>query len=313
MCYNLYMKIKFALATLFVLAVSTNAYASVAQYNNKLNVTWDASSMSSNSLLTLSVWYGCGLVSCKSNEQKVVREVFAKDGSASILLNPPTFHEGDDVWFNLYDKSFNLLATSPHFKISSVMPTFGFISSLFLDGFKSSSSTTKATSTTNVFPLKARCTVRSTDASAQHWSFTSGSEGGVAPYKYTWTLGSSEFDNLSTVSVDEAHQVGIKVVDGMGSMATSTCSDITPSTFTQNTESCLNLNTFLGLGSRGNDVTLLQKFLINQGFLKTEASGYFGQATYGALKAFQSANAIDLTGSAGPITRSRINKLSCTH
>lgn len=305
------MKIKFALATLFVLAVSTNAYASVAQYNNKLNVTWDASSMSSNSLLTLSVWYGCGLVSCKSNEQKVVREVFAKDGSVFILLNPPTFHEGDDVWFNLYDKSFNLLATSPHFKISSVMPTFGFMSSLFLDGFKSSSSTTKATSTTNVFPLKARCTVRSTDASAQHWSFTSGSEGGVAPYKYIWTLGSSEFDNLSTVSVDEAHQVGIKVVDGMGSVATSTCRDTTPSTFTQSTYSCIDLVNNLKKGNSGAPVIELQRFLKAKGYFDGEVSGYFGPLTSLSVAQFQKLNNVESTGFVGPLTRAKIKSLTC--
>ena len=291
------------------------ALAGVVEYGNKLNIKWDGASISGNPLITLTVWYGCESSPCKSNEQRVVREVFAKDNNVTISIGSPIFHISNDAWFNLYDSSHNLLASSMHFKISNTKPASMFMDTVILDQLKSGSSSTTTNSVANpkTFPLKARCEVKSTGSPTPHFSFTSGSEGGVAPYKYTWTLGSSEFDNLSTVSVDEAHQVGIKVVDGMGSVATSTCSDITPSTFTQNTESCLNLNMFLGLGSRGNDVTLLQKFLINQGFLKTEASGYFGQATYGALKAFQSANAIDLTGSAGPITRSRINKLSCTH
>ena len=57
----------------------------------------------------------------------------------------------------------------------------------------------------------------------------------------------------------------------------------------------------------GTDVTVLQKYLINIGILKTKANGYFGPATVAAIKTFQKQNNISVTGALGPITRALIN------
>jgi hypothetical protein len=53
----------------------------------------------------------------------------------------------------------------------------------------------------------------------------------------------------------------------------------------------------------GADVTILQTILINMGFLKTEATGYFGIATQKAVKEFQKSAGLPPTGFVGPLTR----------
>jgi hypothetical protein len=66
----------------------------------------------------------------------------------------------------------------------------------------------------------------------------------------------------------------------------------------------------------GNEVTRLQRFLVDQGFMHPmyiEATGTnsIGPKTEAAIKAFQSANGIDPTGTVGPITRAKINARIC--
>lgn len=56
------------------------------------------------------------------------------------------------------------------------------------------------------------------------------------------------------------------------------------------------------------DVTELQKVLIAHGYLKIAApTGYFGPATLAAVKQYQSANSISMTGFVGPLTRAALN------
>lgn len=55
------------------------------------------------------------------------------------------------------------------------------------------------------------------------------------------------------------------------------------------------------------DVTELQKILIAKGFLKTRATGVYGQATRVAVTAYQKANGIAQTGAVGPKTRDALN------
>lgn len=63
----------------------------------------------------------------------------------------------------------------------------------------------------------------------------------------------------------------------------------------------------LKYGSKGQEVTELQEFLIDKGFLKTEASGNFYSLTKTAVIAYQSSVEIPTTGFVGPITRGKIN------
>ena len=82
----------------------------------------------------------------------------------------------------------------------------------------------------------------------------------------------------------------------------------TPTTPQTTTPASKNTTTYtrdLFLGSRGSDVTQLQNFLIQQGYLESGfATGYFGQLTQSALIKFQQAkNIIPALGYFGPRTR----------
>ncbi len=56
------------------------------------------------------------------------------------------------------------------------------------------------------------------------------------------------------------------------------------------------------------DVTQLQTFLKSEGFLKAEATGYFGGQTLAAVKKYQKLNNIPATGFVGPLTRAQLHK-----
>ncbi len=58
-------------------------------------------------------------------------------------------------------------------------------------------------------------------------------------------------------------------------------------------------------------VSLLQKVLNEKGYLNSTPTGYFGLLTLSAVKKFQIANGISGTGYVGPLTRTKIAKLSC--
>jgi len=65
----------------------------------------------------------------------------------------------------------------------------------------------------------------------------------------------------------------------------------------------------LAVGSRGEDVTALQKVLKTLGFFNEEATGYFGKITRAAVIAFQTSNNLEPVGNVGPKTRALVNAL----
>ena len=68
----------------------------------------------------------------------------------------------------------------------------------------------------------------------------------------------------------------------------------------------------LSLGSKGDDVTLLQTFLEDKGFLKMPqgtAKGYFGVGTRKALQEYQKSVGLTPVGALGPATRQNLNSL----
>lgn len=71
--------------------------------------------------------------------------------------------------------------------------------------------------------------------------------------------------------------------------------------------SSIHLTQYLVLGSTGEQVTILQQYLHNHGYLSINPTGYFGTATVNAVKAFQKAHNISQTGTVGPLTRAAIN------
>jgi hypothetical protein len=76
---------------------------------------------------------------------------------------------------------------------------------------------------------------------------------------------------------------------------------------------CINLASNLKQGNRNADVTILQNFLKEKGYLNVSATGFFGGQTLKAVKNFQKDNNINSTGLVGPLTRDFINKLTCVN
>ncbi len=78
---------------------------------------------------------------------------------------------------------------------------------------------------------------------------------------------------------------------------------------------CISLSYNLRYRSRDaatdNQVSILQDFLNNQGYLRQDPTGYFGIQTLAAVKKFQSYNGLDSTGYVGPLTRAKIQVLTC--
>lgn len=82
------------------------------------------------------------------------------------------------------------------------------------------------------------------------------------------------------------------------------------------TGGCVNLTKNMSVGAKDSttngQVSDLQFFLNDKGYLKTDPTGYFGAATLAAVKAFQSDNGITPNGVVGPITRGKIQDVSCS-
>ncbi len=62
----------------------------------------------------------------------------------------------------------------------------------------------------------------------------------------------------------------------------------------------------LTMGHRGEAVRLLQKQLIQAGYLNGTPNGYFGSSTADAVRRFQAANYLAASGIAGPTTRAKL-------
>ncbi len=64
----------------------------------------------------------------------------------------------------------------------------------------------------------------------------------------------------------------------------------------------------LSLGSKGTDVSELQKRLIVEGFYNGSITGYYGTVTVKAVQAYQKYHGLNTLGSVGPGTRTALNK-----
>ncbi len=62
----------------------------------------------------------------------------------------------------------------------------------------------------------------------------------------------------------------------------------------------------LQYGDENADVKRLQSLLIQKGYLKVAANGYFGPATKAAVTAWQKAAGLPATGFFGPLSRGKI-------
>ena len=82
-----------------------------------------------------------------------------------------------------------------------------------------------------------------------------------------------------------------------------------------NQDSCVNLTNNLRFRARdtqvNGEVSDLQDFLIDEGYMKGVSTGYFGKATIKSVKSFQSANNLISSGIIGNVTRAKIKEVSC--
>ncbi|HWC57733.1 MAG TPA: peptidoglycan-binding protein [Candidatus Paceibacterota bacterium] len=79
--------------------------------------------------------------------------------------------------------------------------------------------------------------------------------------------------------------------------------------------SCTTLTLNLGVGatdaSSGGQVSALQNFLNQYGYMQYPVTGYFGTLTMRAVQSFQSASGFTPVGALGPLTRAKIQSLTC--
>jgi peptidoglycan hydrolase-like protein with peptidoglycan-binding domain len=112
----------------------------------------------------------------------------------------------------------------------------------------------------------------------------------------TSTSNTSSSTLLATL---QAQLAALTAKIGSTAGATSPASNETPVTFTL----------YLKPGSEGSEVTALQKFLIQKGYLNGEATGYYGSKTVDAVVKLQAANGLTQLGVVGPATRALLNSL----
>lgn len=88
---------------------------------------------------------------------------------------------------------------------------------------------------------------------------------------------------------------------------TTTQADIDPNV---TSNSCVLISSNLGQGasSRNGDVGKVQDFLIDNGYLNSESTGYFGSMTKKAVIAYQTKKGFTATGYVGVLTRTAIAK-----
>ncbi|MBI3888900.1 peptidoglycan-binding protein [Candidatus Nomurabacteria bacterium] len=77
---------------------------------------------------------------------------------------------------------------------------------------------------------------------------------------------------------------------------------------TPTTSTAFKFTKAIKLGSKGAEVTQLQKKLKTLGYFNTTATGTFGPITEKAVKAFQKAHKLPQVGNVGPLTRALLNK-----
>lgn len=76
---------------------------------------------------------------------------------------------------------------------------------------------------------------------------------------------------------------------------------------------CIKLTKPLSKGSENSEVLALQQFLADGGYLTVKPNGYFGENTKKAVISFQRRQKINMTGTVGPFTRSKIQEMSCVN
>ncbi len=216
-------------------------------------------------------------------------------------------------------QTFNLSCFGPTFKVGTssvkviveppVLPEV----TLLADGQEASTSITYGTSTVLSWSSTASegCFASTTFATSSVWS---GSIGTSSLAKNSENLHASELFTISCKNKFGTGTSSVLVTVSSSSDVSSSDGDI-PVDVISATSSCLRFTKNLQHGvsdkGRGTSVSQLQDFLRSNNFLQIKKTGFFGVRTVQAIKKFQNKNGLPSTGTLGPVTRAKIEKISC--
>lgn len=216
-------------------------------------------------------------------------------------------------------QTFNLSCFGPTFKVgtssvqvvvdSPVLPEV----TLFADGQEASTSVAYGTSTVLSWTSTASesCVASTTFATSSMWSGTIGTS---SLAKNSENLHASELFKISCKNKFGVGTSSVLVSIASSSEDISSDENVPINTITTKS-SCLRFtkNLRYGLHDKGTDVAVsqLQTFLRTNNLLQKIPTGFFGASTVQAVKKFQNKNGLLVTGIMGPITRTKIQRISC--
>ena len=165
----------------------------------------------------------------------------------------------------------------------------------------------------NPTPLSVSCKISHLNGQFHLNTFVSG---GTVPYSHTWFDGNKAIHSLDDAANPGVHRISLQVKDRNDMITEAFCGEVSIATSTPDVpkDSCyINITANIGIGSRGENVKILQTFLKDNSHYTgygTEVTGYFGVVTHRAVRKFQLLNAIETTGFVGSLTRAKIKEKS---
>ncbi len=226
-----------------------------------------------------------------------------KSASASITANVSR------ALSILFSPSYQNATITPNVTITSYIIGSGFVSS---PSFSLSDYATSSLSSNNIDKLSGRLvwTPTVSDAGVHNIKIVATDSYGLsASTTMKIFVSSSSIGTAVSGVASAAISPFAKATDGTQSAANNPATVSSASAVSAvSSGNKYKFNKALSLGSRGADVTELQKRLIAEGFLSGTATGYFGSLTVTAVKKYQSANGISTLGNVGPATRAQLNK-----
>lgn len=222
---------------------------------------------------------------------------FASFASAEVLvLDTPQIKVS-----NISTSSAKLfLANIDKLKITSIDNVINFLN----DGYFKYSETNKVCIT--IYPTLEECLPKQIKTG----STTASIEGLKPNTEYTaWFYGASSIACIKAPCPTNEWQSNKINFKTLPLIISSSSTNATSTKATTTTGFINKLKRDIWYRTRNDDVKLLQEILIKLGFLKTEATGYFGNETLKAVKNYQrQVMQISPTGKVGPLTRESLSK-----
>ncbi len=194
-------------------------------------------------------------------------------------------------------------------------------------GYSTNNATATSTATTSSTTTAPSTTTATTNtntgatATTQSASTTTISEPTTTSSNTTTSTTASTTQNTATTTTTPTHTTSYSVTTDTTSIAptaTTTTAATTTSSTTTATPTVTNTTTTravimpASLGQSGANVWAIQNVLIKKGYLKAEASGYYGRQTATAVAQFQKDNGLTALGRVGPGTSALLNTTTNT-